>query len=94
MRRITLIGLALLMTGLSGRLVWAGYVAQSAPSGGIPTARWSQSSVDEWNAGTLEGLIVTNNGGGEIRLDPDSSGGTYTSTPFQAPFAFTAVATE
>ncbi len=94
MRRITLIGLAILMTGLSVRFVWAGYVAQSAPPGAIPTARWSQTSVDEWNTGTLEGLIVTNNAGGEIRLDPDSTSGVYTSAPFVAPFAFTAAAAE
>jgi hypothetical protein len=75
-------------------MVWAGYVAQSVPPGGIPTARWNQTSVDEWNTGTLEGLIVTNNAGGEIRLDQDSTSGVYTSTPFVAPFAFTAAAAE
>lgn len=94
MRRIALITLALLLVGLSIPLVQAARTAQPAAPGVVPTTRWTQTSVDEWNTGTLDGLIVTNNADGEVRLDDSATRGSYTSTPFQAPFKFTAAAAE
>ena len=68
--------------------------AQQPTGSGLPTARWEQSTVNDWNNGTLDGLVVTNNADGELRLDRDSQQGTYTSALFEVPFVFTAATVE
>ncbi len=87
--------LAVLALVLLAPLVWRSVhlLAQSA-QGALPTTRWEQSTVNQWNNGTLDGLIVSNNADGELRLDRDATSGTYTSAAFEAPFTFSVVTAE
>lgn len=52
----------------------------------LQVGEWSLSSVVDWQAGEVSGLIITNNAGGELRLDAGVSQGSFTSALFETPF--------
>ncbi len=52
---------------------------------------WRLDTVRDWEAGNLAGVLVTNNSGGELRLDVDQLEGVYVSEPLAASFPFNAV---
>lgn len=52
---------------------------------------WSLDTVRDWEAGSLSGILVTNNSGGEVRLATDQVEGVYVSQPLAASFPFNAV---
>ncbi len=58
-----------------------------APGPQARSASWTLSSVADWEAGGGSGLLVTNNGGGELRLAEGQTSGSFISQPFQATFA-------
>src|SRR5690606_34271219 len=58
---------------------------QQAPAARI--GLWELSSVDDWRAGSADGLLVTNNAGGELRLDDGQTSGSFLSAPFKTEFA-------
>lgn len=51
----------------------------------------SFSSVNDWLRGALEGVQITNNAGGELRLADDARQGQYLSEPLIARFPFNAI---
>ncbi len=48
------------------------------------------TTVDNWQQGLLAGLLVSNNNGGELRLDTGEFEGSFLSDPFAASFDFNA----
>ncbi|MBC8078100.1 MAG: N-acetylmuramoyl-L-alanine amidase, partial [Chloroflexales bacterium] len=86
MRSRWLLLLALLGAGL---MPASGARAQQPPQAQI--AQIKLSSVVEWQNGTIGGLLISNNDGGELRLAADSYTGIFESNPLAASFAFNAV---
>lgn len=50
-----------------------------------------RTTVDDWQKGTLENLVVSNNADGELRLAENATNGRYTSDTMKADTAFNAV---
>lgn len=63
--------------------------AQEEPTLKLET--WELSTVADWQAGSVTGLLVTNNAGGELRLAEDQVQGEFVSAPFSTTFTFNAV---
>ncbi len=57
----------------------------------VQIGRWTHATVVDWQSGTRSGVLITNNAGGELRLEEDRSEGTFVSAPFETPFAIHAV---
>ncbi len=80
---------------LLAALLMVGPAIAQTPSPSDEPARqvdaWSLDTVRDWEAGSLSGLIVTNNAGGEVRLAPDQVEGVYVSLPLTASFPFNAI---
>lgn len=91
MRRRTL-NIVLVMLIAVGSFGWV--AAQNAPASLVQTAQLTQSTLDDWNKGVLDGVITSNNSDGEILLDANSTAGTFTSTGYETPFTVTAVAAQ
>lgn len=53
----------------------------------VQLGRWTHTTVVDWQSGTQSGVLITNNAGGELRLEEDRSEGTFVSAPFETPFA-------
>ncbi|NTV62684.1 MAG: N-acetylmuramoyl-L-alanine amidase, partial [Oscillochloris sp.] len=62
--------------------------AQQAPQ--VQVGSWTLNIVQDWQAGTVSGLLVSNNAGGELRLAENQLTGTFVSAPFESKFAFNA----
>ncbi|NJM07425.1 hypothetical protein HC891_16440, partial [Candidatus Gracilibacteria bacterium] len=58
--------------------------AQQGPSAQVDA--WVLSSVADWDAGAIDGLLVINNAGGELRLAEDRTSGSFVSAAFKTPF--------
>lgn len=88
-------------------LLFAGLLALLAPGIGHATptrqqapralvGEWEIDRVADWEQGAVNGLIITNNDGGELRLSGDlsldggPSNGVFLSDPFEADFPFNA----
>lgn len=48
---------------------------------------WTLSSVEDWEAGSYNGILVTNNAGGELRLADGANFGSFISPAFKTDFA-------
>ncbi|NJP04894.1 MAG: hypothetical protein HC837_04300 [Chloroflexaceae bacterium] len=48
------------------------------------------TSAPDWQRGSTSGLLITNNAGGELRLDDQQIQGSYLSVPFSTTFAINA----
>ncbi|GEM_PF-485576 len=57
----------------------------------LELGKWVHTSVVDWQSGEVSGLLITNNAGGELRLDDTQSEGNFISAPFEAPFVTNAV---
>lgn len=57
----------------------------------VQVGKLSLSKLADWQSGTLEGLLVSNNADGELRLADGSRTGTFTSDVVRASFSFNAV---
>ncbi|GIV95992.1 MAG: N-acetylmuramoyl-L-alanine amidase [Herpetosiphonaceae bacterium] len=90
MRRFRFLLLVLLALLISQLLLPGSRNTQAAPAE-IKSERWVQTSVEEWRAGASEGLLISNNDGGEIRLDQGARHGVLLGPPYQASFSFTAL---
>lgn len=75
----------------------AGLVAGIAPLAAAPPAQTAPptergevvlDSVNDWEDGTVEDLLVTNNAGGELRLADDTESGEFLSAVYEADFGF------
>ncbi len=76
-----------------GGTSWAAPLAQeeepARPQGDF--GEWQLDTVENWSQGFIEGLLITNNDGGELRLDAEQAAGVFVSEPFAAQFPFNAV---
>src|SRR5215212_6556121 len=85
-----------LLLFILGILVAVGVVVR-APSLAAQTSVQVQigkvalSKVADWQRGTLDGLLVSNNADGELRLADASTSGTFTSAAIRTDFSFNAV---
>ncbi len=88
-----------LVVGLSGlgmvALVWGGAgtgvtLAQGHQGPPVQQERWSIDRVVDWQAGAGENVLVSNNAGGELRLDVDATSGMFVSWPMSATFQLNA----
>ncbi len=79
-----------LLCALAG--IWLMIMPVAAQPGGLPAqvSSWRLSSVRDWEAGELDGLLVANNAGGELRLAAEASEGRFVSAPFETAFAVNA----
>ncbi len=57
----------------------------------IELGQWVHTTVVDWQSGEVDGLLITNNAGGELRLDDTRSAGSFISAPFETPFLTNAV---
>jgi hypothetical protein len=51
---------------------------------------WQIDDVADWQRGVTNGLLISNNDGGELRLDAERVEGAFISDPFEADFTFNA----
>lgn len=71
----------------------AGFLAMTLPVAAQPSrlaaqvSSWRLSSVRDWQAGEVKGLLVINNSGGELRLAAEANEGSFISAPFETAFA-------
>lgn len=63
--------------------------AQPQPE--VQVGQWQLTSVVDWQGGAINGLIISNNAGGELRLQDTQSSGSFLSPPFELPFPINAV---
>lgn len=92
--RMTLSSLGLLFVLLAALLPPAPLTANPSRQGRQPEiqiGKWVHTSVVDWQSGEVNGLLITNNAGGELRLNENQSAGSFTSAPFETPFATNAV---
>jgi len=86
MNQRTALSISLLVI-LVGILTWVLPVAARPATDMAQVSSWRLSSVNDWTAGEVTGLLVTNNAGGELRLAADASEGSFISAPFATAFA-------
>lgn len=87
-------------SGISGVVLLVLLVFCAAPLAVVPAAAqttrqptlrmadWTLDDLAAWEAGTSTNLLVTNNAGGELRLEDDQLEGSFVSAPFEAEFPF------
>jgi uncharacterized protein YjeT (DUF2065 family) len=80
MNQRTALSISLLVI-LVGILTWVLPVAARPATDMAQVSSWRLSSVNDWTAGEVTGLLVTNNAGGELRLAADASEGSFISAP-------------
>lgn len=76
-----------LLIALAAMLAATYPVAARPSSLAAQVSSWRLSSVRDWQAGVITGLLVTNNAGGELRLDAEAVEGSFISAPFETAFA-------
>jgi hypothetical protein len=84
MRRALLLFILVLLVAV-GVLVRAPLLAAQT-SAQVQIGKVALSKVADWQRGTLDGLLVSNNADGELRLADGSKSGTFTSAAIQAVF--------
>jgi hypothetical protein len=89
MRRALLL-VALAMVAGAGVFVRAPSLAAQT-SVPVQIGEVSLSKVADWERGALDGLLISNNADGELRLADARSSGTFISDVFEADFSFNAV---
>jgi hypothetical protein len=89
MRRALLLFILVILAGV-GLLVRAPLLAAQT-SVQVHIGRAMLSKVADWQRGTLDGLLVSNNADGELRLADGSTSGTFTSAAIRTDFSFNAV---
>ncbi len=89
MRRALLLFILVMLVGV-GLLVRAPLLAAQT-SIQVQIGKVALSKVADWNRGTLDGLLVSNNADGELRLADASKSGTFTSDVIRTDFSFNAV---
>ena len=71
-------GISALLLFTLAAFAWA---VQPSVAQSLLVQTWVQTSVDDWNGGTLENLVVSNNNDGELRLAENAARGSFTSQP-------------
>lgn len=68
-------------------------LAAPAPQQGpqVQIDEWELTSVRDWQKGVVNNLLISNNAGGELRLDAEQSQGGFVSNPFSTTFTLHAV---
>src|SRR6188768_3856739 len=89
MRRALLLFILVLLVAV-GVLVRAPLLAAQT-SAQVQIGKVALSKVADWQRGTLDGLLVSNNADGELRLADAGKSGTFTSAVVQTDFSFNAV---
>ncbi len=88
-RRVSLA--CLLLLALAGIPPQAHTAPQHQHAPQVQENRWILDTVVDWQAGTLDDLLIANNEGGELRLDAGQTAGVFVSRPYSATFALNAV---
>lgn len=57
----------------------------------VQVDEWELTSVNDWQRGAVNGLLISNNAGGELRLDANQSQGGFVSSPFSTTFTLNAL---
>lgn len=86
------IGMLIVAVLVGGSLPHAS--AQPPAQQAVPTVEigtWTLDTVADWESGVTTGLLVSNNAGGELRLDADQVEGGFISQPFATRFPLNAV---
>ena len=89
MRRTLLLFIPILLAGV-GLFVRAPLLAAQT-SAQVQIGKVSLSKLADWQHGTLDGLLISNNADGELRLSDSSKSGTFTSDVVRTDFSFNAV---
>ncbi len=89
MRRALLLFILVMLAGV-GVFVRAPLLAAQT-SVQVQIGKVSLSKVADWQRGTLDGLLISNNADGELRLADASTSGTFTSDIVRTDFSFNAV---
>jgi hypothetical protein len=87
--RLHLLAASAILMLLVGLAPIASSVAARAPV--IQSSVWTLTTVEDWEAGSFDGLLVVNNADGELRLAEASEQGVFVSAPFEAEHTFNAV---
>src|SRR3954467_14578784 len=88
MRRALLLFILVILAGV-GVFVRAPLLAAQT-SVQVQIGKVSISKVADWDRGTLDGLLISNNADGELRLADASKSGTFTSDVVRTDFSFNA----
>ncbi len=88
----------LFSVGLLGLLVVVAYFPGAADAASLQQQRGPEirideqvfTTVDDWQQGAVNGLIISNNDNGELRLDDEEFRGGFISDPFATSFAINA----
>ena len=89
MRRALLLFIPVLLAGV-GLFVRAPLLAAQT-SAQVQIGEVSLSKLADWQRGTLDGLLISNNADGELRLSDSSKSGTFISDVARTDFSFNAV---
>jgi hypothetical protein len=89
MRRALLLFILVLLAG--GALFVRAPSLAAQTSIQVQIGKLSISKVADWQRGTLDGLLISNNADGELRLADTSTSGTYTSDVVRTDFSFNAI---
>src|SRR4051794_7519553 len=89
MRRALLLFILALLAG--GALFVRTPLLAAQTSVQVQIGKLSFSKVADWQRGTLDGLLVSNNADGELRLADASKSGTFTSDVARTDFSFNAI---
>lgn len=89
MRRALLLFILVMLAGVGVLVRAPSLVAQTSVQ--VKIGKSMLSKVADWQRGTLDGLLVSNNADGELRLADASTSGTFTSAAIRADFPFSAV---
>src|SRR5687768_14017004 len=63
----------------------------AAPHAEIKVERWTQTSLADWETGASDGLLISNNAGGELRLASNQASGQLEAQPHSVGFPFSAI---
>src|SRR6266508_4513154 len=89
MRRALLLFILVMLAGV-GVFVRAPLLAAQS-SVQVQIGKVTLSKLADWQRGTLDGLLISNNADGELRLADTSKSGTFTSDVVRTDFSFNAV---
>src|SRR3954466_1099451 len=89
MRRALLLFILVILAGVGVSVRAPLLSAQTSVQ--VQIGKVALSKVDDWQRGTLDGLLVSNNADGELRLADASTSGTFTSAAIRTDFSFNAV---
>src|SRR5215212_6422161 len=89
MRRALLLIILVILAGVGLSVRAPSLAAQTAAQ--VQIGKVALSKVGDWQRGTLDGLLISNNADGELRLADTSKSGMFTSDVVRTDFSFNAI---